>query len=401
MHNKGSFNPNDIAQSAPLKLLEASFESISKAITLADGELTATMKHKLSKDIFVFSGFKTMHTLKEASLLLSDEKGEIKPFNTFLNDVRKIDNTYNKNYLRAEYDFAVSSVTMASKWDSFSDDDRYNLQYRTAGDDNVRSSHRTMHNVTLSKSDSFWTKYYPPNGWGCRCTVMEVLKEDYETTDSDNANEMGSESLVSIGKDGERKKNKMFEFNSGAEACVFPKNHPYYTCRQMGSCDKVSLTAKFGKNALCKGCLILDGVQKEQTRQKLKQTDREVKRWVEKSLNGSRIIVKSSEFIESKKIAIANPITKRFLAHAKSMDAKEMLYNMDSLKFELVDSLELGAIKDMNNVDDKNNVLKKKARGVVKYNYYKAKYKNNVVFVDFEVHRDGYEQPYSIRIKKP
>lgn len=78
-----------------------------------------------------------------------DENGNRKPFERFLNDVRKIDSTYNKNYLRAEYNFVQSSAEMAARWESFMEDgDRYNLQYRTAGDGSVRPEHDALHRVS-------------------------------------------------------------------------------------------------------------------------------------------------------------------------------------------------------------------------------------------------------------
>ncbi|KXB35819.1 hypothetical protein HMPREF1869_00894, partial [Bacteroidales bacterium KA00251] len=46
-------------------------------------EIPSEMRQKLEEDIFVFSGFKTYHQLKEASLLLRDDAGNIKPFSKF------------------------------------------------------------------------------------------------------------------------------------------------------------------------------------------------------------------------------------------------------------------------------------------------------------------------------
>lgn len=57
--------------------------------------------------------------LNEAFPSLLDENGERKPFERFLNDVRKIDETYNSNYLRAEYNFVQASAEMAAKWERF------------------------------------------------------------------------------------------------------------------------------------------------------------------------------------------------------------------------------------------------------------------------------------------
>ena len=67
-----------------------------------------------------------------------------------MNDVRKIDKTYNSNYLRAEYNFIQTSAQMAAKWEEFMEDgDRYNLQYRTSNDGKVRPEHAAMHGITF------------------------------------------------------------------------------------------------------------------------------------------------------------------------------------------------------------------------------------------------------------
>ena len=37
-------------------------------------------------------------------------------------------------------------------------------------DDKVRPEHAVLNRVTLPITDKFREKFYPPNGWGCRCT---------------------------------------------------------------------------------------------------------------------------------------------------------------------------------------------------------------------------------------
>lgn len=140
-------------------------------------EMSDVMRKRLQRSDYIFSGMKTFHELNEAFPSLLDSNGNRKTFEAFLNDVRKIDKTYNSNYLRAEYNFVQSSAEMAAKWERFSEDgDRYNLQYRTANDGKVRPEHAALNGVTLPPSDPFWEEYYPPNGWNCRCTVVQVRK---------------------------------------------------------------------------------------------------------------------------------------------------------------------------------------------------------------------------------
>lgn len=147
--------------------------------TFKQVRMTDKMRERLTRSNYIFSGIKTFHELNEAFPSLLDENGDRKPFERFLNDVRKIDETYNANYLHAEYNFVQASAEMAAKWEQYSEDgDRYLLQYRTAHDDKVRPEHAALDRITLPIGDPFWESYYPPNGWNCFVAGTPVLTMD-------------------------------------------------------------------------------------------------------------------------------------------------------------------------------------------------------------------------------
>lgn len=216
-------------------------------------EMSEAMRRRLTRSDYVFSGMKTFHELNEAFPSLLDENGNRKPFEQFLNDVRKIDSTYNGNYLRAEYNFVQSSAEMAAKWEQFMEDgDRYNLQYRTANDGKVRPEHAALHNVTLPITDSFWEEYYPPNGWNCRCSVVQVRKSKYPETPHNEAMALGEEALQKDSKG-------IFHFNAGKEQKTVPDYNPY-TIRRCRDCDVAKGKLKLAfvpDNELCAACEIL------------------------------------------------------------------------------------------------------------------------------------------------
>ena len=216
-------------------------------------EMSDAMRKRLQRSDYIFSGMKTFHELNEAFPSLLDSNGNRKTFEAFLNDVRKIDKTYNSNYLRAEYNFVQSSAEMAAKWERFSEDgDRYNLQYRTAGDGKVRPEHAALNGVTLPPSDPFWEEYYPPNGWNCRCTVVQVRKSKYPTTPHDEAMALGEEAL-------QRDTKGIFHFNPGKEDKTVPDYNPY-TIRRCRDCDiaKGKLELAFmPDNEVCAACKLL------------------------------------------------------------------------------------------------------------------------------------------------
>ena len=229
---------------AHAKVLDTSFEKI---------EMSDLMRRRLTRSNYIFSGMKTFHELNEAFPSLLDENGNRKTFEQFLNDVRKIDETYNHNYLRAEFNFVQTSAEMAAKWERFMEDgDRYNLQYRTAGDGKVRPEHASMHGITLPPSDSFWEDFYPPNGWNCRCTVVQVRKSKYPTTEHDEAIALGE---LGTGKDTKG----IFRFNSGKEGKAVPDYNPY-TIRRCNDCDIAKGKMKMAfipDNELCAACQLV------------------------------------------------------------------------------------------------------------------------------------------------
>lgn len=230
-------------------------------------EMSEAMRRRLERSNYVFSGLKTFHELNEAFPSLLDENGNRKTFERFLNDVRKIDETYNSNYLRAEFNFVQASAEMAAKWERFMQDgDLYYLQYRTAGDAKVRPTHAEMAGITLPASDPFWAEFYPPNGWGCRCSVVQVCKSKYPATEHEEAMARG-ESALELDKKG------MFRFNAGMEQKTMPDYNPY-TIKRCKDCDmnngKMELVF-VPENELCAACKLVRTLANADAKQIKKQ----------------------------------------------------------------------------------------------------------------------------------
>ncbi|WP_447951314.1 ADP-ribosyltransferase [Chryseobacterium koreense] len=223
LHEKGGYKPEDITDKPYQKLINETAKVFDSAVT--DNEIPAEMLAKLHNDTFVFSGLRTHAQLLEASTMLMED-GKIRGFDAFANDFNKVNTKYNQNYLEAEWQFAVSSSQSAGNWAAIDQDGRYNLQYRTANDDRVRADHAALQDITLPTDDPFWMSYYPPNGWRCRCTAVEVLQEKYTVSDSEKANAAGDRATTKIGPDG-KNRSEIFRFNPGMEQKVFPPKHPY------------------------------------------------------------------------------------------------------------------------------------------------------------------------------
>ena len=225
LHKKGSYRPEDLTKyKAYRDLITATSQVFSSAIP---HEVPEEMRAYLERDVFVFSGLKTHTQLTEARSKLKDEQGNIRPYHLFEKEILRLNNTYNRNYLEAEYQFAIQSAQSAANWANLQEDtSRYWLEYRTAGDERVRQSHAALAGICLPKDDAFWTEYYPPNGWRCRCTAVEVLARENTKTNPETAKKAGEEATTQIGKSGNNKL-AMFRFNPGQEKKVFPPNNTY------------------------------------------------------------------------------------------------------------------------------------------------------------------------------
>mgnify|MGYP001167125226 FL=1 len=222
VRERGGFTPSMLQEQPARDVIDETFRILGGAVSSSIGEeMPAELTGLLENNAFIFSGLKTYHSLNEVGLSLIGDDGGIKPFEKFHEDVAKIDAKYNRNYLYAEYNHAVTSSQMATKWYDFQQDgDRYNLQYRTANDERVREEHQRLHNITLPVSDPFWEQFMPPNGWNCRCVVVQVRKGRYPESDSQQAVGIGEEIT-------EEPKKRIFRFNPGKELKVFPDKHPY------------------------------------------------------------------------------------------------------------------------------------------------------------------------------
>lgn len=50
-------------------------------------------------------------------------------------------------------------------------------QYKSVQDASTRPEHALMHNNIYHANDKFWSRWYPPNGYNCRCFVVSLSEE--------------------------------------------------------------------------------------------------------------------------------------------------------------------------------------------------------------------------------
>lgn len=257
-HNHQQHYPEAISTDALKKMLEdvvkkvwkikAPPEEIDKALTeffasefwkavqkgygikLDDANIGAddvAMLQKLKESVYQFASAKNYAQMKALSEALLNPDGELRTFTEFRTAAAEINNQFSNTWLKSEYNYAVASSQMASKWKQIESakDVLKLLQYETAGDERVRPEHQELEGVIQPVDSVFWDTYYPPNGWGCRCDTRQLY--------SGKITPLNQIILPD-------KQPSLFNYNSGKQKVVFPPGHPYYD----GLPDKIKQQAK-------------------------------------------------------------------------------------------------------------------------------------------------------------
>lgn len=115
---------------------------------------------------------------------------------------RKLNRQYNINWLQSEWQTARTAAQMAEKWERLQEtkDIFPNLKFRTVGDDRVRDDHEKLNGIIKPIDDDFWSRYYPPLDWRCRCDVVATAEptSNHKESDLPTVNFKGN-----VGKDAE------------------------------------------------------------------------------------------------------------------------------------------------------------------------------------------------------
>jgi len=169
----------------------------------------------LEANVYEFSGAKSWQMCRELTTLLIDDAGVIRSFGSFKSAAGDVMDRYVGNWLRTEYNHAIASAQMASKWVDIKQTQSGlpNLTYSAVMDARTRLDHRQLNDITQPIDAPFWAKYYPPNGFGCRCTALPSSSRKITTPEKMQA-------LPDVPKG--------FDQNLAAMGKIFPPEHPYY-----------------------------------------------------------------------------------------------------------------------------------------------------------------------------
>ncbi len=183
------------------------------------------MLEALSKNVYQFAGVKNW-TMNQAltDLIVQDDK--VVGYGRFRAMAAPILRKFHDQQLRTEYNHAVAQSQMSSKWVDIQANQGAlpNLRYLTVGDQRVRASHAELDQILKPVDDPFWNTYYPPNGWNCRCTVIQ------ESGGKVDKKEYPDDGIA----------DPLFNKNWGKEGVVFPKSHPYFLAASSAALTSLS-----------------------------------------------------------------------------------------------------------------------------------------------------------------
>lgn len=227
----GAVNPSRLPTDLYNKTLKVLLDAVYKGFggTLSDfPEDTSNnllLKH-FERNIAIFSGAKTFQQVKDMSQAVFTPEGFKRDYSEFKRIVtgdefhEGIFNKYNKNYLKTEYNTAISTAQMGSEWNQYVEDaDVFPyLKYVTAHDERVRHSHQLFDGVIQPVGSDFWNTHVPPNGFNCRCRLVQLNPEDdvFSVTPDDQIKNLP------------KTDSPLFGMNPAKSGYIFdPSIHPY------------------------------------------------------------------------------------------------------------------------------------------------------------------------------
>lgn len=156
----------------------------------------------------------------------AQKERELKAAKTDL-DKKRIEKRY-KEYLLTEKQTIFANSAAAEAWMGFAENaDIYpNLEYRTAGDSDVRAEHAKLHGIILPMNDDFWRGHTPPLGFGCRCNVIQTDEPVNMSLDKYKGYKKTSVS-------------KGFDFNPGVDQRLFSESAGYYRSAPQAEAERL------------------------------------------------------------------------------------------------------------------------------------------------------------------
>ena len=177
-------------------------------------------------NLFEFSATKMEARMAASTdLLIDQEKNQIRSEADFKKLANERLADLNDNYLTTEYNLSVAVGQNSAAYLRFlSEKDTVTsfVQYQTAGDSKVRSEHAKLDGKIFNLSDGEAMKLFPPNGYGCRCEMVQ-----YNRTPKAGEVVSGKVAQEVLNADNANWSKSQFNINRGDLKQVFTKSQFY------------------------------------------------------------------------------------------------------------------------------------------------------------------------------
>lgn len=102
--------------------------------------------------------------------------------------------------LETIYRTNMQTAYMAGRWKQFkaNADIRPYWRYVAVMDARTRPEHAALNGLVFHHDDPFWSSYWPPNGWRCRCRVSALDSDELQAEDLEPEDSAGRLSEVSV-----------------------------------------------------------------------------------------------------------------------------------------------------------------------------------------------------------
>jgi SPP1 gp7 family putative phage head morphogenesis protein len=168
----------------------------------------------LRDNVSQFSDAKDYTMLRELNSALLKADGTLATFAEFQDAARKIADIYLKNYLKTEYNLAIASAQMASKWKQIiaNKDALPYLEFDAVIDAQSSQVCPPLNGIVLRVDNPRWNTITPPNHFGCRSTLRQLPYGQVTPEDKVPSIEIPD----------------IFKTNLGERGLIFPPKHPYF-----------------------------------------------------------------------------------------------------------------------------------------------------------------------------
>ena len=177
-------------------------------------------------NLFEFSATKMEARMAASTdLLIDQEKNQIRSEADFKKLANERLADLNDNYLTTEYNLSVAVGQNSAAYLRFlaeKDTVTSFVQYQTAGDSKVRSEHAKLDGKIFNLSDGEAMKLFPPNGYGCRCEMVQ-----YNRTPKAGEVVSGKVAQEVLNADNANWSKSQFNINRGDLKQVFTKSQFY------------------------------------------------------------------------------------------------------------------------------------------------------------------------------